>query len=282
VKTIVQNAGRAVIGMGIGKGEGGAYDAAKKAILNPLLENNSIDGAEGVLINITGGLSLSLNDVQEATAPVYESAKEDANIMMGAVIDPDLKDEVRVTVIATQFEDSRIMDPAVLLNRKQSKAKPAAPSVSREARRETIIVREPGEGVLEELCSVDEQVTEEHEAVILEEAMAMETIATASKMSEPVASAPGKAALPRQQAKQEEVEFPAFEAFKKTMPEVTASPEPKPEPRSTRRRNIGYKGSERILSKSLSNLTSGSLLNEEDPLDIPTFLRKPVGTRRDR
>ncbi len=108
VKTIVEAAGRAVIGMGIGKGEGGAHEAAKKAILNPLLENNSIDGASGILINITGGLEMALSDVQEAIAPISDSALEDANIIVGAVVDPDIKDEIRVTVIATGFKEERM------------------------------------------------------------------------------------------------------------------------------------------------------------------------------
>lgn len=103
VKTIVEGAGRAVMGLGVGRGEGGAHEAAKRAILNPLLENNSIDGASGILINITGGLGMALSDVQEATAPIFDSASEDANIIVGAVVDPDVKDEVRVTIIATGF-----------------------------------------------------------------------------------------------------------------------------------------------------------------------------------
>lgn len=107
VKTIVADAGRAVIGMGVGRGESGAHEAAKKAILNPLLENNSIDGASGILINITGGLEMALSDVQEAIAPISDSALDDANIIVGAVVDPDIKDEIRVTVIATGFKEDR-------------------------------------------------------------------------------------------------------------------------------------------------------------------------------
>lgn len=106
VMTIMNDAGRAVIGMGESRGEGAGHEAAKKAILNPLLENNSIDGASGILINITGGIKLALSDVQEATAPIYDSADDDANIIVGAVIDPDLDDVVRVTVIATGFKDA--------------------------------------------------------------------------------------------------------------------------------------------------------------------------------
>jgi cell division protein FtsZ len=105
VKTVMNEAGRAVIGMGSASGENAAHEASKKAVLNPLLESNSIDGAAGILINITGGLKMALSDVQDATAPVFDSASEDANIIVGAVVDPDIRDELRVTVIATGFKD---------------------------------------------------------------------------------------------------------------------------------------------------------------------------------
>lgn len=107
VKTIMEGMGRAVMGSGVGKGEGGAAEAAKKAILNPLIEDSSIEGARGILINITGGLELSLSQVQEATSLIYDSAHEDVNVIFGSVIDPDVNDEVRVTVIATGFEEKK-------------------------------------------------------------------------------------------------------------------------------------------------------------------------------
>lgn len=107
VKTIIEDKGHGVMGSGAGKGDGGALDAAKKAIANPLLEEASIEGAKGVLINITGGLGLSLNDVQEAASFVYDSAHDDVHLIFGAVLDPDIGDEVRVTVIATGFEEQR-------------------------------------------------------------------------------------------------------------------------------------------------------------------------------
>jgi len=104
VRTIMENSGRAVMGIGTGRGDEGAITAAKKAISNPLLEDSNIDGAKGILINITGGIEMSLGAVQEATALIYDSAHEDANIIFGAVIDPDLTDEIKITVIATSFE----------------------------------------------------------------------------------------------------------------------------------------------------------------------------------
>ena len=102
VKTIMLNAGSALMGIGTAKGEGGAVAAAEAAIKSPLLEA-SIEGARGVLFNITGGKELSLYDVTEASNVITESVDPDANIIFGAVIDEALEDEIRVTVIATGF-----------------------------------------------------------------------------------------------------------------------------------------------------------------------------------
>ncbi|MBF0465280.1 MAG: cell division protein FtsZ [Nitrospirae bacterium] len=107
VKTIMQYSGKAVMGIGKGKGEQGHIEAAKKAISNPLLEETSIDGARGILINITGGTDLSLDAVQGASELVFDSAHDEADIIFGAVIDPNLNGEVKVTVIATGFEEKK-------------------------------------------------------------------------------------------------------------------------------------------------------------------------------
>lgn len=107
VKTVMANAGRAVMGVGLGRGEGGALEAAKKAISNPLLEDSSTEGAKGIIINITGGLDLSLSSVQDAAGFIYDLANDEANIIFGAVINPDIEDEVRVTVIATGFDEKK-------------------------------------------------------------------------------------------------------------------------------------------------------------------------------
>ncbi len=105
VKAVMENAGKAVIGMGICSGDSGAYEAAKRAISNPLLEESSIEGAKGILINITGGINMSLDAVQQAASLIHDSAHDEANIILGAVINSDMEDDVRVTVIATGLED---------------------------------------------------------------------------------------------------------------------------------------------------------------------------------
>ncbi|MBI4685045.1 MAG: cell division protein FtsZ [Nitrospirae bacterium] len=107
IKAVMADAGRAVMGVGLGRGDGGALEAAKKAISNPLLEDYTTEGAKGIVINITGGLALSLSSVQDAAAFIYDMAHDDANIIFGAVINPDIEDEVRVTVIATGFEEKK-------------------------------------------------------------------------------------------------------------------------------------------------------------------------------
>jgi len=103
VKTIMHGMGLAMMGTGVADGNDRAIDAARKAISSPLLEGASVNGARGVIINITGGPDLSLVEVSEASAIVQEAADDDANIIFGAVVDPTLKGKVKITVIATGF-----------------------------------------------------------------------------------------------------------------------------------------------------------------------------------
>ena len=104
IRTIMKDRGLAVMGTGKASGVGRAREAALQAISSPLLENMSVVGAHGVLCNITGGKGLGLHEISEAASVVYEQAHEDANIIIGSVIDENLKDEVVVTIIATDFE----------------------------------------------------------------------------------------------------------------------------------------------------------------------------------
>ena len=106
VRTIMSGMGRALMGTGIGTGKRRATEAAETAISSPLLEDVSIDGATGILINITGGPDLTLHEVNEASSLIQQAAHEDANIIFGSVIDPNLSEEVRITVIATGFNNS--------------------------------------------------------------------------------------------------------------------------------------------------------------------------------
>jgi len=107
VKTIMAGMGYAVMGTATAKGEGRATIAAQAAIASPLLEAGAIDGARGILLNITGSSSLRLAEVNEASTIIQTAAHEDANIIFGAVLDEKMKDEVKITVIATGFKDGR-------------------------------------------------------------------------------------------------------------------------------------------------------------------------------
>jgi cell division protein FtsZ len=107
VKTIMSGMGMAMMGTGIMSGETRTIDAAKAAISSPLLEGARVDGARGVIINVTGGSDLSLMEVNEASLLIQEAAHEDANIIFGAVVDPTLDGRVKVTVIATGFEPAQ-------------------------------------------------------------------------------------------------------------------------------------------------------------------------------
>ena len=104
VQTVMSYTGRAVMGMGVAKGTNRATEAAKLAICSPMLEDGSVEGAQGMLLNITGGPGLSLHEVDEASTIAQEAADPQANIIVGQVIDPEMGDEVVVTVIATGFE----------------------------------------------------------------------------------------------------------------------------------------------------------------------------------
>ncbi|HXK52947.1 cell division protein FtsZ [Candidatus Nomurabacteria bacterium] len=103
VKTVMKNAGSALMGIGVGTGEGRAVLAARAAISSPLLENN-IDGAKGILFNVVGGSDLGMREVDDAARVINTSASPDANIIFGYRVDPSLNDQVKITVIATGFE----------------------------------------------------------------------------------------------------------------------------------------------------------------------------------
>lgn len=142
VKTIMSNKGSALMGIGVGTGENRAAEAAKRAISSPLLET-SIDGAQGVLMNITGGTNLSLYEVQEAADIVASASDPEVNMIFGSVINESLKDEIVVTVIATGFDDSVSVQPpkpfvrsATTTNHAQQQQPVAQPPKQREVKRE--------------------------------------------------------------------------------------------------------------------------------------------------
>lgn len=103
VKAVMTQMGMALMGIGYGRGERRAYDAAMAAINSPLLDNMSVEGATGILINFTGGPDMRLGEINEAATMIMDTAHEDANIIFGSVVNPEMRDVIKVTVIATGF-----------------------------------------------------------------------------------------------------------------------------------------------------------------------------------
>ncbi len=119
VRTVMTDMGHALMGTGYGAGDRKALEAAQQAISSPLLEDATIDGATGILINITGGPDLTLAEINEAASEIHEAAHEDANIIFGSVIDANMEDQVRITVIATGFEHQQSQQRAAQRQRPQ-------------------------------------------------------------------------------------------------------------------------------------------------------------------
>ncbi|MBH50317.1 MAG: cell division protein FtsZ [Candidatus Marinimicrobia bacterium] len=110
VETVMKNMGQAIMGTGCASGEERAVLAAQQAISSPLLDSQTINGAQGVLVNITGGEKMTLHEVDEATSIIFQEAGKSANIIFGAVVDKDMKDDIQVTVIATGFNQLNQID----------------------------------------------------------------------------------------------------------------------------------------------------------------------------
>jgi len=116
VKTIMKNMGDAIMGNGIAHGEEKAILAAQQAINSPLLQNVSIKGAKGLLVNVTGPQNMTMRELNDASNIIYEESGEDANVILGCVIDPELSDEIRITVIATGLNNQE-QEPEININK---------------------------------------------------------------------------------------------------------------------------------------------------------------------
>jgi cell division protein FtsZ len=135
VRTVMANMGRALMGTGCAKGEGRARLAAEQAVQSPLLDNISVEGATGVLINVVGGPDMKMREIQEAASLIQEQAHEDANIIFGASIDEGMADALKVTVIATGFDAMEEQIPVEIAAETRRPAERAAPP-SRQMQRE--------------------------------------------------------------------------------------------------------------------------------------------------
>jgi cell division protein FtsZ len=151
VKTIMSSTGRALMGTGYARGERRAVDAAQMAINSPLLEDVSVDGAAGILINFTAGPDIKLREIDEAATMIQQQADDEANIIFGVVTDPEMSDMVKVTVIATGFDHERhnVQEEASrhsIAGMKQHASRPAVHSATTGARREAVAPMPKGAG----------------------------------------------------------------------------------------------------------------------------------------
>jgi cell division protein FtsZ len=179
VRTIMTGMGMALMGTGVAKGENRAIEAAQRAISSPLLEETSIEGARGVLLNVSGGTDLTLHEVAEACRIIQEAVDPDANIISGMVIDPELEEEMKVTVIATGFnyqpqEQPLPMERLRAVERPVPFARPVAERSTREVERPAHETRPPERRGFfdrrEEEPAVAEAVADVPLAAVVEEA----------------------------------------------------------------------------------------------------------------
>jgi cell division protein FtsZ len=137
VRTVMHSGGAALMGTGIGRGENRAMEAAQQAISSPLLDNVSISGATGVLVNITGGADLTLGEVHQINEIIHDAVGDDAEIIFGAVHEPAMQGEIRVTVIATGFDRQPGSTQPVVQEQVVSKSAPVLPFPTPRAQRNT-------------------------------------------------------------------------------------------------------------------------------------------------
>jgi len=283
VKTTMAGMGHAVMGTAIGSGDNRAVEAAQLAMASPLLEAGAIDGARGILINITGSSSLKLSEVNQASSLIESAAHEDANIIFGAVLDEKMGEEVKITVIATGFRDQMPERRARMLNVEES------PVVS-------VPVVAPGNWMPERdsapapararFLSEEEETSGENNDDAFFFAAAAPGVATTVTMATPQAMAEAGEAMDL--AKQRESatapampQFDAMEseaAYKKAPPRDYAA-----DFSEAPRRAIEQNGAEQdITEQDMAEQLQGpeqSLFPEaagepERDLDVPTFMRR--------
>ena len=276
IKAIMQKQGKAVIGMGMGKGEGGAFEAAKKAILNPLLEKSSIEGARGILINITGGLNITLDQVQEAASLIHDNAHEESNIILGAVIDPEMDDQIRVTVIATGLDEKsekvELPETQTWTPKKEVPVSQVKASVKMLSKSIDMFT----ESISKEAATVKEGFLQKEYTAPLEKKYVQAVEAAAPIVAPPIAQIVEPIADPIVAAAAEPPIEPSAESLVKPAMEPVAEPVVETVVLS---RKVGPAEVEK--GQALADLhhemrLAESAIPPEDQYDIPTFLRKKL------
>ncbi|MGZ3697418.1 MAG: cell division protein FtsZ, partial [Bdellovibrionota bacterium] len=246
VKTIMQNKGLALMGIGYGEGEHRAVEAATNAISSPLLEDISIEGATGIIINITGGSNLKIHEVNEATTLIMEAAHEDAEIIFGTVIDESLKDQVKVTVIATG------------LGGVESFAKEAIAVAAQVAQQSQMQRAQAIAQALETEMSATMQA-----ATPAQEAAPAAPAPVQASVPPPFAAAP--AAQPQQQHAQQQRAFDMDEELAQAAPNYAQL--------ATQPQGTGAEGGELARARAIAQRLGITNLTD-DEYDVPTYMRR--------
>lgn len=253
VKTIMQNKGLALMGIGYGEGERRALEAAMSAISSPLLEDVSIHGATGIIINITGGSSLKIHEVNEATTLIMEAAHEDAEIIFGTVIDESMKDRVKVTVIATGLGEKKA---------EVAKA-PVVPSpVAQVFTAPTVPVVEPAP-VLAEKVQLEVEVAKSEMHAEFDEFQDVDLLDQVEPVAEPVM------AHAEEVEEVEQIEEPKVEPARVTSVGMVATPS------GAHGTGATYAGDSTELARARAIAQRLGITNlTEDEYDIPTYMRR--------
>ncbi|MGD0837614.1 MAG: cell division protein FtsZ [Polyangia bacterium] len=272
VRSIMTGMGKALMGSGAGKGEKRALDAAQMAITSPLLEDVSINGATGILVNITGGPDLTLAEVNEACSLVHEAADPDANIIFGSVIDPNLSEEVRITVIATGFQSR-------LAAAESSNARAGARvTVKRPAEAQMTLPMHSGNGQAvarialgsaAEACAMQEEGVLDAAGTVAPVAQPFEPIDTDVEIDEPELSLyppPSSLLTPA----------PHFAHGAVSLAAPSQGPVIRPQVASAMAPASGGSSARRVAQVAAPSLATSHLGIEESEFDKPTYLRRAL------
>jgi cell division protein FtsZ len=275
VKTTMAGMGHAVMGTAVCSGAKRAIEAAQAAMASPLLETGAIDGARGILINITGSSSLKLSEVNEASSLIQSAAHEDANIIFGAVLDEKMGEEVKITVIATGFRDQMPDRRARMLNVAET------PVISVPVVTTNSWMKEPAQAVAAapappRFQSEEEEADEEQ----MEAGEPVLAAASASRQIEPAAAQGKAASRASSDLKMKHLEDPAQEPARPRFSEMAEEPVYTPLPRdyasdfSAAGRGSAAPMADEQRSQAPAALLSGADDEAERDLDVPAFMRR--------
>lgn len=279
VKTTMAGMGHAVMGTAVRSGNNRAVEAAQAAMASPLLEAGAIDGARGILINITGSSSLKLSEVNEASSLIQSAAHEDANIIFGAVLDEKMGEEVKITVIATGFRDQMPERRARMLSVEDAAVEPRVVSVPVVATENWLPDAEPepaGAPAPPRFMSEDEDESTDREEAFFFSSSTPTVATTVNVVAPPVkpAAEPVAAREPERTTAADEVEdFPSRPKFAELAEEPAYTPLPQDFASDFSNTLRGPAATEERSQPSQTLFPDPGAEPERD-LDIPAFLRR--------